>query len=243
MLDHWQSTAKSTMIFTMLLAPALLHGRFRSCQYYNHFLKLIQLINIHSPDHLRVCTLPIHSLLHITNDIEAMGPVWCYWAFPMERFCGALVHTNLNPHFPFASLDRHVLEVAQLVQIKLTYNLFDTLNLGDCKHTLAKGTHYPEYPDSIFVRLHCSVIANNSLAKQIGSHLSALHDTDAKEIEGHVKGQELDVWGKMQQTMEEEGLDMINGYLLMLDMETPCWDATYVKVHFSYSPTSNQVSN
>ncbi|KAG8711449.1 hypothetical protein FRC11_002757 [Ceratobasidium sp. 423] len=162
----------------MLLAPALLRGCFRSCQYYDHFLKLVQLINMcmglelpwsqiqiihtgfadwvkdferHSPDCLHICTLLIHSLLHIADDIEAMGPVWCYWAFPMERFCGALVRANLNPRFPYASLDCRVLEVVQLAQIKLMYNLFKTLDLGDRKHALAKGTHYPKYPHSIFV--------------------------------------------------------------------------------------------
>jgi hypothetical protein len=105
----------------------------------------------HTSDRLRVCTLPIHSLLHIADDIEAMGPVWCYWAFPMEHFCGVLGRANLNPCFPFISLDRRVLEVAQLSQIKYMYNLFETLDLGDRKHTLATGMHYPEYPRSIFV--------------------------------------------------------------------------------------------
>ncbi|KAG8686560.1 hypothetical protein FRC11_008766, partial [Ceratobasidium sp. 423] len=60
-------------------------------------------------------------------------------------------------------------------------------------------------------------------------YLGTLYDTDAKEIERHVKAQELDVWGKMQQTTEEEGLDMINGYSFMPDTETPRHDATYVK--------------
>ncbi|KAG8710813.1 hypothetical protein FRC11_004114 [Ceratobasidium sp. 423] len=39
--------------------------------------------------------------------------------------------------------------------------------------------------------------------------------------------------------MEEEGLDMINGYSLMPDMETPCRDATYVK-YFSEWDHSTQ---
>ncbi|KAF8600271.1 hypothetical protein BDV93DRAFT_398080, partial [Ceratobasidium sp. AG-I] len=66
-------------------------------------------------------------LLHVADDITTMGPVWCYWAFPMERFCGALAHANKSPQHPWASLDRHVLQIAQIAQIKLIYGLTDTL--------------------------------------------------------------------------------------------------------------------
>ncbi|KAF8607087.1 hypothetical protein BDV93DRAFT_405053, partial [Ceratobasidium sp. AG-I] len=66
-------------------------------------------------------------LLHLADDIEAIGPVWCYWAFPMERFCGVLACANKSPLYPFASLDWHVLEVAQLSQMKLVYGLTDVL--------------------------------------------------------------------------------------------------------------------
>ncbi|CUA76247.1 RNA-directed RNA polymerase L [Rhizoctonia solani] len=258
--DRWQSTAESTLIFTTLLAPALLRDQFDSRQYYTHFLKLVQLIDMcmglelprsqvqvvregfanwvvdferlyyrHSASRLRVCTLPIHSLLHIADDIETMGPVWCYWAFPMERFCGALVRANLNPRFPYASLDRRVLEVAQLAQIKLMYSLFETLDLGDRKHAMATGTRYPEYPRCIFVRPHRSLTATNSLAKHIGKYLGALYGVNPTDIERRTRGLELDVWGKMQQTTDMEGLDTINGYSLMPDTETPRRDATYIK--------------
>jgi hypothetical protein len=98
-----------------------------------------------------MCTLPIHSLLHIADDIQAMGPVWCYWTFPMEWFCSALGWANLNLCFPFVSMDRRVLEVVQLMQIKCIYNLFETLDLGGYKSTIAKGLCYPTYLHSVFV--------------------------------------------------------------------------------------------
>ncbi|KAL1684480.1 hypothetical protein GGG16DRAFT_68216, partial [Schizophyllum commune] len=44
----------------------------------------------HDSSRVSVCTLNIHALLHIADSIEAMGPVWTYWAFPMERFCGRM---------------------------------------------------------------------------------------------------------------------------------------------------------
>ncbi|KAK0221124.1 hypothetical protein EDD85DRAFT_960290 [Armillaria nabsnona] len=40
----------------------------------------------YSPERLSMCTLNIHALLHVADNIEASGPVWAYWAFPMEHF-------------------------------------------------------------------------------------------------------------------------------------------------------------
>lgn len=57
-----------------------------------------------------------------------MGPVWCYWAFPMERYCGTLTPDIKSRRFPFASLDRNVVERAQITQIGLTYNIAHELS-------------------------------------------------------------------------------------------------------------------
>lgn len=61
--------------------------------------------------------------------MKAVGPVWSYWEFPMERYCGTLQPAIRSRRFPYASLDRFVLETAQLTQIKVIYNLVDELNL------------------------------------------------------------------------------------------------------------------
>ncbi|KAF8599740.1 hypothetical protein BDV93DRAFT_428658, partial [Ceratobasidium sp. AG-I] len=66
-------------------------------------------------------------LLHIADDIKAMGPVWCYWAFPMERFCGAIARANKSRRYPYSSINRRVLQLSQLSQIKLTYGLTEEL--------------------------------------------------------------------------------------------------------------------
>jgi len=59
-----------------------------------------------------------------------MGLVWCYWAFPMERHCGRLKIAIHSRRFPYASLDRYVLEDAQLTQIKIFYDLVIELSLS-----------------------------------------------------------------------------------------------------------------
>jgi hypothetical protein len=84
------------------------------------------------------CPVTIHALLHIADGIEAMGPVWAYWAFPMERFCGKLL--RCIRHHPFKNIDYYILAVAQLYQIKNRYNTHKELVLGP-----KKGANSPEF--------------------------------------------------------------------------------------------------
>jgi hypothetical protein len=83
----------------------------------------------HNPSRIAACPLTIHALLHIADSIKAFGPVWCYWAFPMERYCGSLQPAIRSRRYPYASLDRHVIEKAQLTQIGVVYNIADELAL------------------------------------------------------------------------------------------------------------------
>lgn len=83
----------------------------------------------HNPARVATCPLTIHALLHISDGIKAAGPVWAYWAFPMERYCGTLLPAVKSRRFPFASLDQFVADHAQLNQVKLLYNLHQKLSL------------------------------------------------------------------------------------------------------------------
>ncbi|KDQ54188.1 hypothetical protein JAAARDRAFT_135904 [Jaapia argillacea MUCL 33604] len=67
--------------------------------------------------------LTVHALLHIADSIEFAGPVWAYWAFPMERYCGSIQPAIKNWHYPWASINRYMIEKARLTEIKLKYNL------------------------------------------------------------------------------------------------------------------------
>lgn len=83
----------------------------------------------YKPKRLQCCGVTIHALLHIADSIEATGPVWCYWAFPMERYCGVLRRAIRSHRFPYASLARFVCETAQLTQIANAYDISSTLAL------------------------------------------------------------------------------------------------------------------
>ena len=88
-----------------------------------------------------MCTLTIHALLHIADAIKALGPVWAYWAFPMERYCGTLQRAIKNRRFPYASASRFVIETAQLNQISEFYNVAQALALRPSRSRLGSFSH------------------------------------------------------------------------------------------------------
>lgn len=83
----------------------------------------------------------MHALLHIADSIEAMGPVWTYWAYPMERECGKIQRAAKGHRFAWASIDKVVLHQAQLDMVKLRYaGMSEELGLRDAA-TAEKGEH------------------------------------------------------------------------------------------------------
>lgn len=87
------------------------------------------------------CTLPIHSMLHIPVNVSTMGPLWCYWNFPTERFCGTIVRAVSSRKYPYTSMASRLRDVAQLNQIKLVYGLTRELDLSDSHEAETSGRH------------------------------------------------------------------------------------------------------
>ena len=60
-----------------------------------------------------------------------MGPVWAFWAFPMERYCGDIGRNIINKSkwFPYATINKYITSKAQLTQVTLLYGLHDQLSL------------------------------------------------------------------------------------------------------------------
>ena len=95
------------------------------------------------PERISTCPVTVHSLLHIADGIEAAGPVWTYWSFVMERYCGFLKRDGVrNRRKPYASLNNRVLHVAQLNITKIKYRLVDTL--PPAQSTNRCGEVFPE---------------------------------------------------------------------------------------------------
>jgi hypothetical protein len=96
---------------------------------------------------LSTCLITVHGLLHIADSIEATGPVWTSWAFPMERFCGRLRQAVKSRRFPDASIAQYLVGEARLNQIQLVHNMSEELLLrvpgradvpGQLKHDSCK---------------------------------------------------------------------------------------------------------
>ena len=90
--------------------------------------------------HLSACPLTIHALLHVVDGMEAAGPVWTYWAFPTERFCGRLLPEIRSQRHPFSNIDNFVVASAKLSQIKIMYNLDEELSLRPRKAEVLHGS-------------------------------------------------------------------------------------------------------
>jgi hypothetical protein len=107
------------------------YERYVSHIYYSNTLKLWQgrLYYQYSPSRLSACPITIHALLHIADSIQDAGPVWTYWTFPTERYCGRLQSAIRSRRYPFANIDNYVVATAQLSQIKIRYGLEEELSL------------------------------------------------------------------------------------------------------------------
>ncbi|KAH7879638.1 uncharacterized protein C8R40DRAFT_1200788 [Lentinula edodes] len=155
----------------------------------------------YSPERLPVCPLTIHALLHIAPSIKATGPVWCYWAFPMERYCGAIQPAIRSRRFPFASLARYVLEDARLTQIKVFYDKIDELSLQSVHKGLVRGA----YPSCCLLPPKLpGPPAVSSLTPLIGA-LSTWFQKRVGVVRKSLEMAHIENWGKIQCIDSEAG--------------------------------------
>ena len=123
------------MLIILRLGSNLGLGIMRSVYIFIFIMTLHDLISYirlyyqHDPEHVACCPLTVHALLHIAPTIRAMGPVWAYWAFPMERYCGDIGRNIKSRRFPYATINKYITSQAHLTHIILLYGLHDQLSL------------------------------------------------------------------------------------------------------------------
>ncbi|KAJ7048297.1 hypothetical protein C8F01DRAFT_1267845 [Mycena amicta] len=105
----------------------------------------------YKPERLSACTTTIHALLHIPRNIRNCGPVWTWWTFSMERYCGFLkygLHSRKRPH---ANLSRRLIHFMYLEQIALRYDLGDELAIFKPVRKEVTSTEqiFEDYPQAI----------------------------------------------------------------------------------------------
>ncbi|KDQ21487.1 hypothetical protein BOTBODRAFT_98945 [Botryobasidium botryosum FD-172 SS1] len=114
-----QFTAESWFVWTTLFAPELLHKRFAKAEYYNHFSRLVKLINL--------CLK-----FSITKaELAEIRSGFIKWVEDYERYCRAILCLRLvdaNAHRPKAPIqDIPVTAFARLEKVF-------TIELRPCQH-------------------------------------------------------------------------------------------------------------
>ncbi|KAE9390937.1 hypothetical protein BT96DRAFT_1001778 [Gymnopus androsaceus JB14] len=116
---------------------------------------------------LSACTLTVHIILHIPDDILFCGPSWATWTFFGERFCGILQTIVASRSLPYANLTNRLVYSAYLAQIICRYDLSDALALpneldDDDDELMSKNERcYDDYPLSILRPPHQSYQPSN----------------------------------------------------------------------------------
>lgn len=201
----------------------------------------------HSNDRLSACPLTIHALLHIADSIEATGPVWAAWAFPIERYCGTIASAVKSRRFPWASIDRRITEIAQLMQIKLRYDLKEELLLDlttrpirgrftdpACAYIKGFLSIFSDIlsidPTCALLPPHCDKPIEPSLFEKIIISLSTRFDQTMAAVRQLMKKASVDQWGKVQRL---DGGDTMSASALSIDSDD-CRDPTFVRVHLNH---------
>ncbi|KAG8795320.1 hypothetical protein FRC12_016052 [Ceratobasidium sp. 428] len=133
--------------------------------------------------------MPVHALLHIADNIEQMGPIWCYWNFAMECFCGALVRARESNWFPFSSLNRHDLHTRWT--------------------NITTGTRYEDYHDHVFVGPCKARVLPMDVRNRVAKYLGAYVGVPLPLVCRALNEQQLVQWGKVQQTNQANGRNLL----------------------------------
>ncbi|KAF5342809.1 hypothetical protein D9758_013364 [Tetrapyrgos nigripes] len=99
----------------------------------------------HDPDRMSACPVTIHALLHLAYMIEWLGPLWAYWAFPTERYCGRIQPAIKSRRYLWACIDNYIVDYSRLSIIKVNYKLEEELKMkGRQQPTLQKALTFSE---------------------------------------------------------------------------------------------------
>ncbi|KAF7334087.1 hypothetical protein MVEN_02314400 [Mycena venus] len=146
---------------------------------------------------LPICTLTLHALLHIPDDILNAGPMWCYWNYITERFVGFLVRSSKSRKNPYASFARRLCDIAQNNVIKLRYHLHDDLDLSDRREEECQGQAVVGYPGIHVLRPYALGPLTPRVRTAIQNHILRTFDVPDNNTIGIVP-EDVSHWGKIR---------------------------------------------
>ncbi|KIJ64977.1 hypothetical protein HYDPIDRAFT_89555 [Hydnomerulius pinastri MD-312] len=178
----------------------------------------------YSPERLSVCTVTAHALLHIADSIEATGPVWTTWAFPMERFCGSLQPAIRSRRYPYASIDNYIVSAARLTQVELLYNLQRELSLRK-QPDPNYGFSHVNYQTCVLLPPHSSEPLVPSLFRKVINALATHYNSTVTVVRAVCAQAQIDQWGKVRRL---DGGDTMHA-AACIGAREDMRDATYVR--------------
>ncbi|KAF7358560.1 hypothetical protein MSAN_01194200 [Mycena sanguinolenta] len=174
-------------------------------------------------DRMSVCPLTIHTLLHIADGIQFCGPVWCYWA----RYCGSIQPGIRSRRFPWASIDRYVLEIAQFTQTKSWYNVVDELALRATHGNIQGSLSDPSYPSCMLLPLKSPQRPDANQIRTIAAALSTRTGATMTQVTAALRRASIEEWGKVRRIDSDAGDTMRSCSLGIVAEDAR--DATYVR--------------
>ncbi|KAJ7312327.1 hypothetical protein DFH08DRAFT_717812 [Mycena albidolilacea] len=180
----------------------------------------------YNPARLSVCTLTLHAMLHIPDDILNAGPMWCYWNYVTERFVGYLVRSSKSRKNPYASFARRLREIAQNNLIKVKYQLYRELDLSDRREEESRGHTIASYPDICVLRPHAHGPLAPPVLKAVKNYLLRTFEVSADEVSGCIPA-DVSHWGKI--SFMDGGDKIRAAELVMHSEQNMTRDASFIK--------------
>ncbi|KAF7974191.1 hypothetical protein HWV62_13235 [Athelia sp. TMB] len=123
----------------------------------------------------------------------------------MERFCGALQPAIRSQRFPYASLDRHVTEIAQLTQIKIIYNVHEELSLKLPRGAVAGLFSDLSYPSCVLLPPHVKAAPAANILAGITTALATRFGVTVTIARAFMRNAKIEQWGKVRRVDSTEG--------------------------------------
>ncbi|THU92539.1 hypothetical protein K435DRAFT_820462 [Dendrothele bispora CBS 962.96] len=79
--------------------------------FANWVYKYEELYLQNDAERISACPVTLHALLHIADSIDDCGPVWAYWTFATERYCGYLSPKFKSRRYPWAPHDTLIFKI------------------------------------------------------------------------------------------------------------------------------------
>ncbi|KAF8594007.1 hypothetical protein BDV93DRAFT_399753, partial [Ceratobasidium sp. AG-I] len=151
---------------------------------------------------LQTCPVNVHYLLHVADSIQYIGPVWCYWAFPMERYCSFVGASVKSRRFPYTNLARRIRDVAQLRVICDLYGLHGSLKFNktspaEGEEDIGSADVLPDYPRARLLTPRGKLLqVTPQLRTKIAAYLATAFGVRAQDAKPLIPNT-LNQWGRL----------------------------------------------